>query len=647
MFDSLLIANRGEIACRIARTARSMGLRVIAVYSEADRGAPHVRLADEAILLGPAPALDSYLNLPALLEAIEISGAAAVHPGYGFFSENAEFAEAVTTAGAVFVGPSADSIRAMGSKIEAKNLVAQAGAPVVPGYSGDDQSATGLAARAEEVGFPLLIKASAGGGGKGMRIVHEASEFAAALAAAQREAAASFADDRVLLERFLTEPKHIEVQVLGDQHGNLLHLFERDCSVQRRHQKVIEEAPGPSISADVRSELAAAALRAASAIDYVGAGTVEFIAEGDEFFFMEMNTRLQVEHPVTEAITGLDLVEWQLRVAAGEALPFAQDELAISGHAIEARVYAENPQRKFLPSTGELQLVAFPDHVRVDSGVETGGSVSMHYDPMLAKVVATGATRAAAIAGLDRALANSAIVGVQHNMGFLRRLLADDAFVAGDYTTKLIERAGDALLPEPEQLAPFVALLELTGGSRSGASAVDQHWRVLDGFQVNGEPRSSTLRLGWRGDELRCARLDRELWVGDLCVQVEEYEADGCERRMVLSGEALRAHVVEVAGQLHICIGGSNETIVRVDPLAVSSMRQDAGSGKIESPMPGQVLSVAVAQGDQVAAGDVLVVVEAMKMEHQVTAPSAGRVERINCAPGARVDEGFELVVIS
>ncbi len=645
MFDSLLIANRGEIACRIARTARDMGLRVIAVYSEADRGAPHVRLADEAILLGPAPALESYLNMPALIEAIQISGAGAVHPGYGFFSENAEFAEAVTAAGAVFVGPDASAIRAMGSKIEAKNLVAAAGTPVVPGYSGEDQSASGLAEQALKVGFPLMIKASAGGGGKGMRVVSDASEFDGALAAAQREAAASFADDRVLLERFLTEPKHIEVQVLGDRHGNLLHLFERDCSVQRRHQKVIEEAPGPSITPHVRSELADAALRAAAAINYVGAGTVEFIAEGDEFFFMEMNTRLQVEHPVTEAITGLDLVEWQLRIAAGEALPFGQEELAISGHAIEARVYAENPSRKFLPSTGNLQLVAFPDGVRVDSGVETGSTVSMHYDPMLAKVVATGATREAAIARLDRALANTAIVGVQHNVGFLRRVLADNTFVAGDYTTKLIERAGDELLPLPEQLAPAVALLEWTleqSGRLAGA-----HWRRLDGFQLNSSPRPTSLRLRWRGEELLCSRLGDELRIGDVSLHLEEFEADGSQRFMVLSGESVRASIVDQGGVLQICIGGVTETLERVDPLAISARAQEAGSGRIESPMPGQVLSVAVAQGDVVSAGDLLVVVEAMKMEHQVTAPSAGRIERVNCAPGARVDEGFELVVIA
>ena len=393
LFSSLLIANRGEIACRIMRTARRLGMRTIAVYSEADEHAQPVKLADVAHLLGPAPAIESYLNIDAVLAVAKATGARAIHPGYGFLSENAEFAEACASQNVVFVGPSAEAIRSMGSKIEAKRLVAAAGAPVVPGYHEDDQSDARLLAAAREIGFPVLIKASAGGGGKGMRKVSDEQDFAAALAGARREAGAAFADDRMLIERYLKAPKHLEMQILAARFGHTLHLFERDCSVQRRHQKVIEEAPGPTVTDAQRERMGRAAVQAAKAVDYVGAGTVEFITQGDTFYFMEMNTRLQVEHPVTEAITGLDLVEWQLRIAAGEPLSIEQKSVNKNGHAIEARIYAENPRRKFLPSTGKLVRVKFPDNVRVDTGVVGGDVVSMHYDPMLAKVIAHGKTR--------------------------------------------------------------------------------------------------------------------------------------------------------------------------------------------------------------------------------------------------------------
>ena len=439
MIRTLLIANRGEIACRVIRTARRMGIETVAVYSDADAHAPHVRQAGRGDPHRSAPATRSYLDIDAVMAAVAATGADAVHPGYGFLSENADFAEACAAAGCIFVGPTAAAIRAMGSKIQAKKLVLEAGTPVVPGYLGDDQSAETLAERAQDVGFPLLIKASAGGGGKGMRLVTDAAGFGAALDGARREARSAFGDDRVLLERFLARPKHIEVQVLADTHGSTLYLFERDCSVQRRHQKVVEEAPAPTVDPELRARMGAAAVRAARAIDYVGAGTVEFICEGGKFYFMEMNTRLQVEHPVTEAILGLDLVEQQLRVAAGEALTFAQGDLAIRGHAIEARVYSENVRRNFLPSTGTLHRVVWPHTVRVDTGVETGAEIGVHYDPMMAKIIAHGADRAAAVVALREALRQTEIVGVEHNVPYLRNVLAHDAFLDGTYTTGLAE----------------------------------------------------------------------------------------------------------------------------------------------------------------------------------------------------------------
>lgn len=651
MFDSLLIANRGEIACRIARTARELGVRVIAVYSDADRLAPHVRLADEAVRLGPAPALESYLNTDALLEAIELTGAQAVHPGYGFFSENADFADAVAAAGAVFVGPPAAAIRAMGSKIEAKRLVAAAGAPVVPGYNGDDQGDAVLSAEAERIGYPLLIKASAGGGGKGMRLVDRADQFLPALSAARREAAAAFADDRVLLERYLTAPKHIEVQVMFDSHGHGVHLFERDCSVQRRHQKVIEEAPAPGLSAETRAALGEAALTAAQAIDYVGAGTVEFIAEGDDFFFMEMNTRLQVEHPVTEAITGVDLVEAQLRVASGEPLAFGQDDLAIHGHAVEARVYAENPAKRFLPSTGELRLVSFPADVRVDSGVETGGAVTMHYDPMIAKVIAHAQTRQAALHKLDRALAASAVVGVSQNIGFLRRVLTASAFVRGGYTTHLIEDEGDALAVPVDPQTETAALLSEFAAAQ-GASPVDP-WARPDGFAPNLPSRPFTAALAGPGGGVEATlSVDRSgsltLVRDDITSEVSGLVAEGICLHAIIDGQALRAVVLRDARGLDVVIDGVSARFDRVDPLAAAaSLSPGAGAGRVRAPMPGQVISVEVAVGDSVVAGQVIAVVEAMKMEHPVVAPRAGRIKALNCAVGARVDDGFEMAVLA
>ena len=640
MIETLLIANRGEIACRIIRTARRLGVRTVAVYSDADAGAQHVLQADAALRIGPAPAVDSYLRVEAVLEAARASGADAVHPGYGFLSENAEFAEACDQAGLIFVGPPAAAIRAMGSKIEAKRLVAEAGAPVVPGYHGDDQSDRRLVDEAKQIGFPLLIKASAGGGGKGMRRVTSADQVLAALAGARREAAGAFGDDRLLLERYLTSPKHLEVQILGDGQGNTLHLFERDCSVQRRHQKVIEEAPGPSVTAELRAALGAAAVRAAGAVDYRGAGTVEFIAEGTAFYFMEMNTRLQVEHPVTEAITGLDLVEWQLRIAAGERLALRQQDIACRGHAIEARVYAENPRRRFLPSTGRLARVAFPDHVRVDSGVVTGDTVSVHYDPMLAKVIAHGADRREALSKLDRALADIEIAGVEHNVAFLRRVLADEAFQSGAYSTHLIDDAGAALLP-PRHPGGLVCAALAARRQARGAG----RWGVADGFRVNlASAFVVTLQQDKIDREVRLAA-DRVTIDGQAFALQVLAEADD-QVRLRLDGEVVNARVAAAGEAIFVMRDGDTErfTLPRLD---VGALAQAAAAGeRVVSPMPGQVIAVAVKAGDAVAAGQLLLVIEAMKMEHNVAAPRAGTVAGVTCAVGDRVEDGVELVIL-
>lgn len=479
MFESLLVANRGEIACRIMRTARALGVRTIAVYSEVDAQAQHVLQADEAYAIGANPASESYLDINKLIDVARRSAAQAVHPGYGFLSENPAFARACVAAGLIFVGPSAESMALMGSKIAAKNTVAAAGTPVVPGYQGADQSDAELARQALQVGFPLLIKASAGGGGKGMRVVTQAAEFAEALASARREALAAFGDEQVLLERYLAAPKHLEVQILADGQGTTLHLHERDCSMQRRHQKVIEEAPGSTVSPALRARLGAAAVQAAAAIDYCGAGTVEFICEGDRFFFMEMNTRLQVEHPVTEAITGLDLVAWQLRIAAGEALTLQQQDIGLLGHALEARIYAENPSKKFLPSSGRLHHVHFPDTVRVDTGVVSGDAVSPFYDPMIAKVVAHGADREAARLQLLDALQRTEIVGIEHNVGYLAEVLQHPDFMSGNYATTTLATEHALLTPPAAPELIVLAALGYRAMQMKGLNAEDNFSLVL------------------------------------------------------------------------------------------------------------------------------------------------------------------------
>ena len=643
MFDSLLIANRGEIAVRVIRTARRMGIRTIAVFSDADAGALHVAEADQALRIGRGPVLESYLNQGALLRAIAETGAEAVHPGYGFLSENPGFASAVGDAGATFIGPSPEAIRAMGSKIEAKRLVSAAGAPVVPGYHGADQSAEGLAEHASSIGYPLLIKASMGGGGRGMRIVSEPRGFEEALAAAKREAAASFGDDTVLLERYLTAPKHIEIQVLADSTGRALSLFERDCSVQRRQQKVIEEAPAPGMDKATRQAMGDAAVRAARAVDYVGAGTVEFVVEDGEFYFLEMNTRLQVEHPVTEAVTGLDLVEWQLRIAAGESLPFDQDDVALHGHAVEARIYAENPRRNFLPSTGTLHRVSFPATVRVDSGVRTGSDVSAHYDPMMAKVVAHGCDRRQAMAALRIALAEMEIAGVEHNVAWLANVLDHPDFVAGTYTTGTVEQSADMLVPKPVPNAVAIAAVAWVLTRRG-----PDPWSLRDGFQPN-LPREQVLRgrLGRDRFEARLSAGEGSYRVvgpdGEVHVEAPTLTDDGLFRAVV-DDRSTAARILTAGNDLFVIRDGATERVTFVTPDAGSFAKVVEAGGRVLAPMPGQISAVAVAEGDRVRAGDVLVVVEAMKMEHEVRAPASGTVTGVHFAVGERTDEGVELV---
>lgn len=611
MMKSLLIANRGEIACRIIRTAREMGLRTIAVYSEADAQALHVRLADEAILIGPAPARESYLDAARILAAARESGAEAIHPGYGFLSENAEFAESVIAAGLVWVGPNPDSIRAMGLKDAAKARMIAAGVSVTPGYLGEDQSPDRLAAEADAVGYPVLIKAVAGGGGKGMRRVDDPAAFAEALASCRREAAASFGDDRVLIEKYILSPRHIEVQVFGDRHGKVVHLFERDCSLQRRHQKVIEEAPAPGMDDATREAVCGAAVRAAQAVDYVGAGTIEFIADAseglraDRVWFMEMNTRLQVEHPVTEAITSVDLVEWQLRVAAGEPLPMAQGDLAIHGHAIEARLYAEDPAKGFLPAIGTLEVFDLGDDpaIRIDTGVEEGAEITPWYDPMIAKVIAHGQTRDEAREALADALDEAVIWPVRTNAGFLVQALDHPDFANGQVDTGLIAREGEALMPPTEPSEEALA--------EAAAALIGQDG--LSGFRLNAAPwRSARFLLDGRP------------------ITVDFSEA----------GDVPAAPTDEVL----ISESGQSWSFTRwrVDGLAAGG----AADGGILSPMPGRIIAVAVTEGQAVSAGQPLVTLEAMKMEHVLTAPFDGVVTDLKAETGGQVAEGIALVRI-
>jgi 3-methylcrotonyl-CoA carboxylase alpha subunit len=622
VFARLLIANRGEIACRVARTARLSGIHTIAVFSDADAKSAHVAACDEAVHIGGPRAQDSYLRGDVILAAARRTGAEAIHPGYGFLSENAEFAAACVAAGVVFVGPPAEAIAAMGSKSAAKTLMERAGVPLTPGYHGERQDTDYLFEQAQRIGFPVLIKAVAGGGGKGMRRVDRAADFAAALAGCQRESASSFKDPRVLLEKYVTTARHIEVQVFGDSHGNVVHLFERDCSVQRRHQKVLEEAPAPGMTAGRRQEMGEAAVAAARAVGYVGAGTVEFIAEpSGAFYFMEMNTRLQVEHPVTEMITGLDLVEWQLRVAAGEPLPLSQSELRIDGHALEARIYAEDPARDFLPSIGRLAHLKQPEtwaQVRIDTGVRPGDEITPYYDPMIAKLIVHGASRDEALARMRAALAEYEIAGVATNIEFLHRLTAAPSFVAAGLDTALIERERAHLFAEPpltEETWSRAARASLVASAAAGTP-----WDDASGWRLNGARASRAIRLRHGGAE-------RD-------VRVEFAGADRGGTRAVRLGD-----------EVHVFDDGRHFVFTVVDPYLPPRDVADH-HGSLTAPMPGRVLAVLAAQGETVPRGAPLIVMEAMKMEHTVTAPRNGKVARVLCAVGEQVGEGAELLVL-
>ncbi len=650
----LLVANRGEIAVRIMRTAKAMGIETIAVFSDADANALHVRTADLAHRLGPAPARESYLDPEKILAAARATGADAIHPGYGFLSENADFAEAVETAGLIFVGPPASAIRAMGSKAAAKALMEKAGVPLVPGYHGEDQSDATLAREAARVGFPVLIKASAGGGGKGMKVVEREADFAEALASARREAKAAFGDDRVLIERYLTRPRHVEVQVFADGHGHTVHLFERDCSLQRRHQKVVEEAPAPGMTAERRARIGEAAVRAAEAVGYVGAGTVEFIAEGDGFWFMEMNTRLQVEHPVTECITGLDLVEWQLRVARGEALPLAQDEIRLSGHAIEARLYAEDPARDFLPQIGRIGRLRLPDGVRVDAGVETGDEISRHYDPMIAKLIAHAPTRDEAIAKLAAAIAATAIDGPVTNLDFLGRLVAHLGFASDTHDTGFIARHAAELLPNPPadpRLTIAAGLIRLALDDRDAVRAQADPFSpfaTAGAWTMNAAARR-VVTLGHDGSETELVFLtDRAgtRLLDDAGAIPVAARLDG-ETAVVTIGDTRFAASFTLDGAaLTLAAPLGRARFVERDPYEAAAAHHHHAD-RLVAPMPGSVVQVLVEAGTAVTAGTPLVVVEAMKMEHVVRAPHDGVVETIRVAVGDVVADGFELAVMA
>ncbi|MDX3928313.1 MAG: acetyl/propionyl/methylcrotonyl-CoA carboxylase subunit alpha [Shinella sp.] len=653
MFRKILIANRGEIACRVIRTARRMGIRTIAVYSEADRNALHVALADEAHCIGPPPAVESYLNIDAVVDACRKSSAEAVHPGYGFLSENPLFVDAIERAGLVFIGPSAAAIRAMGLKDAAKTLMEDAGVPIVPGYHGAEQSAERLAAHAAAIGYPVLIKARAGGGGKGMRRVGGPEDFRAALEGACREAEAAFGDGRVLIEKYMAKPRHIEVQVFGDSHGNVVHLFERDCSAQRRHQKVIEEAPAPGVTPEMRGVMGEAAVRAAKAIGYIGAGTVEFIAdvsEGlreDRFFFMEMNTRLQVEHPVTEAITGLDLVEWQLRVAAGEPLPRKQDELAIGGWAFEARIYAENPARDFLPATGRLSLFEAPEGARVDSGVRTGDEITPFYDPMIAKLVTHGRDRDQALKRLEAALRDCRIAGVTTNTAFLSRLCRLPELAAGDVDTGLIARAGEALTAEEPATKEAWALAALAAAGMLREPEDRDPWIRLRGFRLWGD--------AWQSVRVRHQDEEHEIRIdpgeaGHFTVRVAEGELSFSLRaaeddwfHLDFGDRAARAKVVREGLHLAVFLDGAGYQFSIPDALA-GHAESGAGGDRLTAPMPGLVRLVSVEPGTEVAKGDPLITMEAMKMELVLAAPRDGKVAELFIRSGDQVEEGALLL---
>ncbi|OYD48191.1 acetyl-CoA carboxylase biotin carboxylase subunit [Acidovorax kalamii] len=670
MFNKILIANRGEIACRVAATAKRLGVKTVAVYSDADANAKHVAVCDEAVHIGGSAPKDSYLRWERIIEAAKSTGAQAIHPGYGFLSENEDFAQACAAAGLVFIGPPASAIKDMGLKAESKQLMEKAGVPLVPGYHGADQDPALLQREADRIGYPVLIKASAGGGGKGMRAVDKSEDFAAALESCKREAINSFGDDAVLVEKYVQRPRHIEIQVFGDTHGNCVYLFERDCSVQRRHQKVLEEAPAPGMTPALRAQMGEAAVAAAKAVNYVGAGTVEFIVEQPggyerpdqmKFYFMEMNTRLQVEHPVTEAITGLDLVEWQLRVASGEPLPLNQQDLRITGHAIEARICAENPDNNFLPATGALNVYALPEcvtfergAVRVDSGVRQGDAISPFYDSMVAKLIVHGDTRAQALARLDDALAQTHIVGLATNVQFLRRVAKTDAFAQAKLDTALIPREQAVLFHQEPVGLPLAAAAAVaqTLLKERASEGVDPFSR-RDGFHTHGVvQRRFEFEFGgehakaWltyeRGGSLHLAVGEGETAVAGPLVFAAQ--ADGIE--LQFAGQRTRAAVYAQGEVDHVFTPQGATQITAIDLLAHAG-EVAAEGGRLTAPMPGKVVSFAVKAGDTVAKGQPLAVMEAMKMEHTIAAPADGVVQELLYAPGDQVTEGAELLKLS
>ena len=670
MFKKILIANRGEIACRVAATAKRMGVKTVAVYSDADANAKHVAVCEEAVHIGGSAPKDSYLRWERIIEAAQATGAQAIHPGYGFLSENEEFAQACAKAGLVFIGPPASAIKAMGLKAESKQLMEKAGVPLVPGYHGADQDPGLLQREADRIGYPVLIKASAGGGGKGMRVVEKSEDFAAALASCQREAINSFGMDAVLIEKYVQRPRHIEIQVFGDTLGNYVYLFERDCSVQRRHQKVLEEAPAPGMTPELRARMGEAAVAAARAVNYVGAGTVEFIVEQPggyahpeqmKFYFMEMNTRLQVEHPVTEAITGQDLVEWQLRVASGEALPCTQGELKITGHAIEARICAENPDNNFLPATGALHVYGLPEcvtfergAVRVDSGVRRGDAISPFYDSMVAKLIVHGETRAQALARLDEALAQTHIVGLATNVQFLRRVARTDSFAKANLDTALIPREETVLFKQesvglPLAAAAAVAQTLLRERASEGADPFSRRdgWRshglVERRFEFDFDGVQAKASLAYLHDgALRLTVGEGAEAVAGLLV----FAPAGRGIDLQYAGQRTLATVYALGETDHVFTPQGATQIVAIDLLAHAGEAQDEG-GRLTAPMPGKVVSFAVQAGDKVSKGQALAVMEAMKMEHTIAAPADGVVAELLYEPGDQVAEGAELLKLT
>ena len=663
MFQKILIANRGEIACRVIRTAQRMGITTVAVYSEADANAMHVSMADEAVFLGPAPARESYLVIEKILEAAQRTDAEAVHPGYGFLSENVTFAEACASAGIIFIGPPAKAIGAMGEKAAAKALMQKAKVPVLPGYHEDNQEDEVLLRAADQIGYPVLIKAVSGGGGKGMRQVDNADGFLSALKGARREGLSSFGDDRVLVEKYLGRSRHIEIQIFADQHDNVVHLFERDCSIQRRHQKIIEEAPAPGMTTAMRAAMGSAAVSAAKAVGYVGAGTVEFIADvsrglsEDAFYFMEMNTRLQVEHPVTEMVTGQDLVDWQLQVAAGKPLPLSQDELSISGHAIEARIYSENPQKNFLPATGTLRRLRPPvesENVRIDTGVREGDEVSMFYDPMIAKLITSDRNRETALRRLCIALESYEIAGVITNVHFLASVARHDAFATGDLETNFIEKYKKELVPTagpvPDQALALACLSLLL--SRHGYSAPDDPfspWNRVDAWRLNDQGYDKLYFIGQDGSDIEVAvhylgRAGYRLQLpGGEVIANGEIDESGT-LKADLEGLKVSAAVVRDSDTLTILSRGEAFRIEYVDRMALVDVDLEEGS-KVTAPLPGKIVQVMVESGAEVKKGDTLIILEAMKMEHAITASRDAVISDIPFAIGEQVTEGTELVL--